>query len=153
MDLGSLFSRSNLASAAAGMATAPIFDAGKTRANIAIAREEAVQARRAYETTILNALRDVEDALARHSAETVRVGELAASVDAARNSLAIAQDQYRTGLVTFINVLQAENTLLNAEDQLVQSRAQIATDLGAIYKALGGGWAERPGEDRLAKAR
>ncbi len=153
MDLGSLFSRSNLASAAAGMATAPIFDAGKTRANIAIAREEAVQARLAYETTILNALRDVEDALARHSAESVRVGELAASVDAARNSLAIAQDQYRTGLVTFINVLQAENTLLNAEDQLVQSRAQIATDLGAIYKALGGGWAEGPGEDRLAKAR
>jgi len=58
----------------------------------------------------------VEDALARYSAEEARRTSLAQSVDAAANSLTIAQDQYRTGLVTFVNVLQAENALLNSRD-------------------------------------
>jgi outer membrane protein TolC len=44
------------------------------------------------------------------------------------------------GLVSFINVLQAENALLASQDQLTQSNAQVATDLVSIYKALGGGW-------------
>ncbi len=61
-------------------------------------------------------------------------------MDAAANSLKIAQDQYKTGLVTFINVLQAENTLLNSRDQLAQSDAQVLSDLVSVYKALGGGW-------------
>jgi outer membrane protein TolC len=54
------------------------------------------------------------------------------------------EDQYRTGLVTFINVLQAENAELNARDQLTQADAQALTDLVAVYKALGGGWACPP---------
>jgi outer membrane protein TolC len=62
-------------------------------------------------------------------------------VDAAANSLTIAQDQYRVGLVTFLNVYTAENALLNARDQLAQSDAQSAQDLVSLYKALGGGWA------------
>ena len=61
---------------------------------------------------------------------------------AAQNSLNIAEAQYKTGFVTFINVLQAENTLLNAQDQLAQSDAQVLSDLISIYKALGGGWTE-----------
>ena len=56
-------------------------------------------------------------------------------------TLVIAEDQYRTGLVTFINVLQAENAELNAKDQLTQADALAVTDLVAVYKALGGGWA------------
>jgi NodT family efflux transporter outer membrane factor (OMF) lipoprotein len=138
--LDSLFSHQNLTSIGVAMASVPIFDAGKTRASIRVAREENRQAEIAYQTAILIALRDVEDALARYSAEETRRTSLAQSVVAAQGSLKIAQDQYRTGFVTFINVLTAENTLLNAEDQLTQSDAQVATDLVAIYKALGGGW-------------
>jgi multidrug efflux system outer membrane protein len=63
-------------------------------------------------------------------------------VTAAQGSLEIAQDQYRTGFVTFVNVYQAQISLFNAQDQLTQSDGQIVTDLVAIYKALGGGWSE-----------
>jgi multidrug efflux system outer membrane protein len=91
---------------------------------------------------VLVALSNVEDALARYRAEETRRAALTRSVAAAQGSLAIAEDQYRTGFVTFINVYQAQITLFNAQDQLTQSDGDIATDLVAIYKALGGGWSE-----------
>ncbi|HEY2179324.1 MAG TPA: efflux transporter outer membrane subunit [Caulobacteraceae bacterium] len=140
MSLGSLFSAQNLTGAGIGMATAPLFNAGKTRAGIAVAREKDVQAELAYRGAVLAALRDVEDALARYRTEEARRLQLVQAVAAAEGSLAIARDQYQVGLVTYINVYAAQNALLNARDQLVQSEAQSATDLVALYKALGGGW-------------
>ena len=139
--LDNLFSNQTFTSAGAGLVTAPLFSAGKTRAAIGEAREQADQARIAYRGAVLGALRDAEDALARHRSEEARRAQLARAVDAAANSLTIARDQYRVGLVTFLNVYTAENTLLNARDQLAQSDAQSAEDLVSLYKALGGGWA------------
>ena len=135
-----LFSSQDFATAAVGMGSAPLLDAGRRGAAVGVAREQNAQAALAYRKAVLGAIRDVEDALARYGGEETRREALARSVDAAKNSLGIAQDQYKTGFVTFINVLQAENALLNAEDQLTQSDAQALTDLVAIYKALGGGW-------------
>jgi multidrug efflux system outer membrane protein len=137
-----LFSSRNLSSAAVGMVSVPVFNGGKIRASIAAAKEEKTQALIAYRSTVLGAFRDVEDALARYTAEETRRTSLAQSVAAAENSLVIAKDQYRAGLVTFINVLQAENSLLNSRDQLTQSDAQVLSDLVSIYKALGGGYGE-----------
>ena len=89
-------------------------------------------------------MRDVEDALARYRSEEERRGHLVQSVIAARSTLAIAEDQYRTGFITFINVLGAQDALLNAQDQLAQSDASVASDIVAVYKALGGGWSTAP---------
>jgi multidrug efflux system outer membrane protein len=144
--IGNLFSADNFASAAVGMATQPLFDGGRRHASVRVAQEETKQAALAYRGAVLVALRDVEDALARYKAEETRRSALARSVTAAQGSLTIAQDQYRTGFVTFINVYQAQITLFNAQDQLTQSDGQIVTDLVAIYKALGGGWAETKAE-------
>jgi len=141
--IGNLFSADNFASAAVGMATQPIFDGGRRHASVRVAREETVQSALAYRGAILVALRDVEDALARYNAEETRRVALARSLEAARGSLKIAEDQYRTGFVTFINVYQAQIAIFNAQDQLTQSDGQIVTNLVAIYKALGGGWTER----------
>jgi NodT family efflux transporter outer membrane factor (OMF) lipoprotein len=138
--LGDLFSHQNLSSIGLAMLSQPLFNAGKTRAAIGVAKEETVQADLAYRAAILAGLRDVEDALARLNSEQARRAQLARAVTAAADSLAIAQDQYRVGLVTFINVYQAETALLNARDQLAQSSAAAASDLVALYKALGGGW-------------
>ena len=135
-----LFSSQDFATAAVGMGSAPLLDAGRRGAAVDVARETNLQASLAYRKAVLGAIRDVEDALARYGSEETRRESLARSVEAAKNSVGIAQDQYKTGFVTFINVLQAENALLNAEDQLTQSDAQVLTDLVAIYKALGGGW-------------
>jgi NodT family efflux transporter outer membrane factor (OMF) lipoprotein len=138
--LGNLFSAQNLASAGVGMLTAPVFNAGKTRATIRAAREENFQALTAYRSTVLGAFRDVEDALSRYEAERARNTSLAQSVTAARNTLLIARDQYATGLVTYVNVLQADDAVLNGENQLAGSDALVLSDLVSVYKALGGGW-------------
>jgi NodT family efflux transporter outer membrane factor (OMF) lipoprotein len=138
--LQSLFSSDNLIGAAVGMATQPLFDGGRRHAAVDIAREQTAQAALAYRAAVLGALRDVEDALSRYRSEQTSRAALARAVDAASNSLTIAQDEYKTGFVTFINVLQAQNALLRVRDQLTQSDAMVLTDLVAIYKALGGGW-------------
>jgi len=138
--LGGLFDSQNLSSVGVGMLTQPIFNAGKTRASIAAAREEKTQADLAYRTAVLGAFKDVEDALGRLQGEEQRRQALVQSVTAAQNSLGIARSQYQAGLVNFISVLQAENAVLTSQDQLTQSDAQSLTDLVALYKALGGGW-------------
>jgi NodT family efflux transporter outer membrane factor (OMF) lipoprotein len=138
--ISNLFSADNFASAAAGLVSEPIFDGGKTRAQIRAAKEERRQAYLAYQSAVLSAFQNVEDALGRLTSEETRRARLADSVTAASNSLAIAQAQYRTGVVPFINVLQSENALLNSRDQLTQSDSQALTDVVAVYKALGGGW-------------
>lgn len=140
MRLNNLFSTQNLSSIGLANASQKLFDAGKTRAQIAAAKEEKVQADLAYRKAVLSAFRDVEDGLARFKAEDERRTELARSVTSAQNQLKIAEAQYQTGFVTFINVLQAQNALLNAQDELAQSDAQVLSDLVSVYKALGGGW-------------
>jgi multidrug efflux system outer membrane protein len=137
----SLFNGHNFTSVAAGTLSAPIFEGGKTHASIRVAREQYAQAGFAYQVAVLGALRDVEDALARYRTDEDRRAALAQGVTASNASRLIAEDQYRTGLVTFINVLQAETAELTARDQLIQADALALTDLVAVYKALGGGWA------------
>jgi outer membrane protein TolC len=138
--LAGLFSSQNLSSAGVGMLSEPLFNAGETRASIAVAKEQAVQANLAYRAAVFGALRDVEDALARLRAEQDRHSQLVRAVTAAQGSLTIADDQYKVGLITYINVYAAQNALLNAQDQLIQSDADADADLIALYKALGGGW-------------
>jgi NodT family efflux transporter outer membrane factor (OMF) lipoprotein len=143
--LNGLFSRQDLVKAALGLVTEPVFDGGRRRAVLGEAREGYTQAELGYRVAVLGALRDVEDSLARHRAEQARHELLLQALQSAESTLAIAEGQYRTGFVTFVNVVQAEYVVLGARDQLVQSDASQATDLVAIYKALGGGWsATRP---------
>ena len=140
MTLSHLLSSQNLMAAGVGLVSEPVFDAGRNRAAFEVAKEERVQADLAYRVAVLGALRDVEDALVRYRGEASRRESLGASVGAAQRSLSIARDQYQAGTVTFINVLQAQRALLDAQDQCIQSDALTVTDLVAVYKALGGGW-------------
>jgi NodT family efflux transporter outer membrane factor (OMF) lipoprotein len=142
MSLSDLLSRQNLIAAALGMASEPVFDGGRNRASVGEAREQYTQALLAYQATVIGALRDVEDALARRQAEEVRRERLEQAVRAAEGTLDIANTRYQTGFVPFVNVLQAQYALLNARDQLTQCQALVVTDLVALYKALGGGWSK-----------
>jgi outer membrane protein TolC len=138
--LDQLFSSKSLLAAAVGMLTEPLFDDRRRHASVDIAKEEAAQATLAYRKAVLGALRDVEDALSRYRSEQERNAALVRATAASTNSLSIAQDQYKAGFVTFINVLQPQSALLSLQDQLTESDAQLLTDLVALYKALGGGW-------------
>jgi NodT family efflux transporter outer membrane factor (OMF) lipoprotein len=120
----------------------PLFEGGRLKAQLAQADERQQRAVLDYRKTVLGALKDVEDALARLDADRQRRAELEAAVGQANGARAIALDQYRAGTANYTGVLTAEQGLHQAEDQLAQTRAAGAEDAVALYKALGGGWSE-----------
>ena len=122
-----------------------LFDAGRVRANIAIQDARVDRALAAYEKTVLTAVQETHTALVNYANEQTRRRSLREAADANRTSLDLARQQYRQGLVDFLAVLDAQRNLLASEDALAQSDQAVASDLVAIYKALGGGWeAETP---------
>ena len=118
----------------------PVFDAGKIRANLEIRNAQQEQALRLYERSVLSALQDVESALVNYAKEQTRYRSLLVAVTANRRAVELADELYRQGLVAFLNVLDAKRTLYSSEDDLTQSEANLAANLVALYKALGGGW-------------
>jgi multidrug efflux system outer membrane protein len=120
--------------------TWPVFDAGKIRANIEIRNAQQQQALTQYEKTILTALQDVETSLVNYSKEQSRYRSLLDAVTANRRALQMATELYGHGLVDFLNVLITQRSLYTVENDLAQSEATKATNLVALYKALGGGW-------------
>jgi NodT family efflux transporter outer membrane factor (OMF) lipoprotein len=134
-----------------GALTAPLFEGGRLRANVRSAREQHAQAVLQYQSVLLGALRDVEDALSRCAAEQRREASLKRSVEASQAALRAAQAQYQGGQVTYINVLTAEQSLLSAQDQLAQSDVQLDQDLASLFKALGGGWQADDPADQLRR--
>jgi len=120
--------------------TWPIFNAGSIRANIEVQSAIQEQTMIQYESTILSALEEVENALVAYGEEQIRRTSLEEAVDAAKQALELAQYKYQTGLIDFTTVLDAQRSLLAYEDQLVQSTGSITSNLVRLYKALGGGW-------------
>lgn len=117
-----------------------IFDAGRIRRNIEVKNAIQEQALLAHEAAVLKALAEVENALTGYAKEQVRQRSLEAAAGAAQRAVEIAQDQYRSGLSDFQNVLNGQRALLSLQDQLAQSQGAVASDLISLYKALGGGW-------------
>jgi len=138
--LDGLLSSSNLTTFGGGLIRWPVFQGGRMRANVKAREEERQQAYFGYQKSVLTALQDAEDALARFNAEQRRLTALLESESAAASSLDIARSQYESGVVTFLNVLNANTTLLDVQDQLARSRLALAQSLVSVYKALGGGW-------------
>jgi multidrug efflux system outer membrane protein len=118
----------------------PIFTAGSIRANIQVQNEIQKQTAAAYEQTVLTALQETEDALIAYAKEHSRRKDLRDSVNASRQALNLANQQYLLGTTAFLNVLTAQRAVYLAEAALVQSDTAISTDVVSIYKALGGGW-------------
>ena len=118
----------------------PIFDAGKIRANIEVRNAQQEQALGQYEKSVLSAFQDVETALANYANEQARYRSLTEAVAANRRAVTMANELYIRGLNDFLNVLDTQRTLYVTESALTQSQATMASNLVALYKALGGGW-------------
>jgi len=117
-----------------------ILDLGHVRSQIQTANAQAQQSLAMYDKAVLTSLEDVENALVAYSKEQVRRHALQEAVDASRSAVAISNDLYKNGLTSFLNVVDAERSLYQAEDELVQSERTVMVNLVALYKALGGGW-------------
>ena len=138
--LGNLFSGDSLQLTASGAAQFPLVDWGRRKATVKSREEDREQAYLRYRSTVLQALRDVEDPLAQIAAERRRNAALQRAVADAQSSANAAESQYRTGFVAQDTVLNAETNVLTAREQLVNSDAQLRQLTVALFKALGGGW-------------
>lgn len=122
------------------------FDGGalfhKREANVAALEQATAQ----YQSTVINAFRNVADALqaVKQDAETLRAQVEAEK--AAAESMTIVQNQYAGGSTTYATVLNAEQTLLNARINRVKAQAARFSDTTALLQALGGGWWNRVDE-------
>ena len=120
--------------------TQTIFDAGRRSSQVRVARAGADLAFATYRQTVLTGLEDVENAIQSLEAAKARQAELAVALDASNNAAVYARSQYRSGLIDFLTLLQSEQALLSARDQLATARADQALALVQLYLALGGGW-------------
>jgi outer membrane protein TolC len=102
------------------------------------ARQE--QALIRYEQAVLTSLEETENALVSFGKEQERHRSLRDSETASRRAVELANAQHRAGLVDFLNVLEAERTLLVVQEELAVSDRRLGQNLIRLYKALGGGW-------------
>ncbi len=119
-----------------------LFQGGSLRANVRVEKARAEQALDTYRQTVLVALEDTENALVAYAKEQSRRESLSQSVQSSEAAFHLSSELYRSGLVDFLDVLDAERTLYAAQDALVESTESVSLDLVQLYKALGGGWQE-----------
>jgi len=143
-DIGDLFrwsSRTWLLGPMAGtMLSMPLFDGGRNKALEASARAQYDDALAQYRQSVLAAFREVEDGLSglRILAEQSR--EQAQSVEAARRAAQLSSARYRNGFVNYLEVIDAERTVLSTERAATQVERERALATVALVRALGGGW-------------
>lgn len=123
-----------------GSITAPIFDAGRRERQADAQRAVADSAQASYESTVLTALEEVENALVGLRNTRTRRAALGAALEAARNAALLARNRYTGGLIDFQTVLDTERTVLALEDSLATSEGDGVLAVVQLYKALGGGW-------------
>ena len=92
-----------------------------------------------YEKTIQVAFREVADALAARATLTEEIEAQKAVRDAQAERLSLAQARYQNGIANYLDVLDAERELFNAEQALVQSQLLKLTNAVDLYRSLGGG--------------
>jgi NodT family efflux transporter outer membrane factor (OMF) lipoprotein len=140
LQLGALGNSGAAASSLLAGITAPIFDAGRLRAQVEIQSAVREQAQIAYEKIVLTALQEVENALVALARSQERVEALGNAAESARVAAELARQRYSAGLIDFQSVLDTERTLLSSEDSLASAREFAVQALIRLYKALGGGW-------------
>jgi outer membrane protein, multidrug efflux system len=118
--------------------TWPGLNLGRVKAEVdaAEAREDASRAQ--YNQVVLAAMQDVETSLSRYRAARVRVERLQEASAASERAAELARLRFSEGITDFLQVLDAERTELEAQDQLAQGRIDAATAYAALYRAVGG---------------
>ncbi|MBJ6726683.1 efflux transporter outer membrane subunit [Geomesophilobacter sediminis] len=146
-----LFNANNLVWGLGGSLVAPIFHGGELKAKkrAAVAAFEAAGAR--YRETVLEAFQNVADvlqALDRDAATLVALGD---AETVARQSFEVSRDQYGFGVVSYLTLLNAERQYQEARLAVVPARAAGYADTAALFQAVGGGWWNRPPEEKVTQ--
>ena len=123
-----------------------VFDGGKLIGQKDLAQATQRELIASYQSAVLNAYADVENALGQVANNGKAEIHLGREVEAASEAFKISQLQYRQGVTELLTVLQAQQTLFAAEDQLAQTKLARMQAVIHLFEALGGGWTEPPEE-------
>jgi outer membrane protein, multidrug efflux system len=140
MVTGALTGGTSAVASLIGSLAQTIFDAGRIRQQIAVQGAVQEQAVVTYESTVLTALEEVENALVSLEKNRERLDALNRAAEASRNAALLARQQYAAGLSDFQTVLDTQRSVLSAEDSVASTQVNRTTALIQLYKALGGGW-------------
>ncbi|WP_442753821.1 efflux transporter outer membrane subunit [Methylocystis sp. JAN1] len=145
-DLGKIFAPGSLFLTAGPSFRWSILNYGRIANNIRAQDARLQEALVNYQDVVIRAARESEDALIAFLKGQQRAAALQKSVEAARRAVELSFIQYREGAENFQRVLDAQTRLLDERNRLAETRSSIATNLVALYKALGGGWEIRKGK-------
>ncbi|AGW90433.1 AdeC/AdeK/OprM family multidrug efflux complex outer membrane factor [Cupriavidus necator] len=124
----------------------PLFTAGSLRASLDFAAIQKDVNVAQYERTVQTAFREVADGLAARGTYTSQLQAQVRFVEAAQDAYGLADRRYRTGVDSYLAVLDAQRSLYNAQQLLIEARLEQLTSEVNLYKALGGGWHDQTGK-------
>ncbi len=142
-----LFSSDSVTYFAGPSLTWDLFNYGRIRNQVRVQDARLQQLVANYQNTVLNAAREVEDAMVGFLEEQVQAGYLAEAVSASKRSVDISALQYGEGLTDYQRVLDAQRGLTRDQDALAAAQGSIAINLVNMYAALGGGWQVRSDQE------
>lgn len=149
--LGNLVSSGSVQALANSQLNIPVLDFGRGRAETGVASEQATQARLAYQQSVLNALADVEQSLARVATERARNQSLQDDLHQASMTKAAAMANFTAGLSDYSPVVLAEEDVIAARLRLLDSDFALKQSEVRLFKALGGGWSASVTDVELQK--
>lgn len=120
--------------------TLPIFNAGRNRANLDMAKANRAIEVAQYEKAIQSAFREVSDALAQRDTLGRQLQAQQALVDATADSYRLSQARFERGVDSYLQALDAQRSLYSAQQTLITTQLSRFTNLATFYKAMGGGW-------------
>jgi outer membrane protein TolC len=130
----------SIGSSIAGSISQTILNRRSLKGNLKLQKALLDQYEISYDSTLLGAVKDVENSLLAFGKDQARRDSLATASQSAEQAAEMSRELYSSGLKDFLTVLDSERTLLNVQNNLVQSNATVDTDLVQLFKALGGGW-------------
>jgi len=144
-----LFNWDNRASAYGASLVWPIFNYGRIVNSIRVQDAVFQQAVLNYQNTVLQAQQEVEDARAAFAAAQAALAALTDAADSARRTTQLAFVRYKEGAADYTTVLTSLQLELQVEDGLASARGAVPLALVSVYRALGGGWQLREGQQLL----
>ena len=145
--LSDMFKNNSLGYSVGPSITWNLFNYGRITNNVRVQDARFQQLAVDYENTVLQAVQEVEDATVAFLRTQDKVVFLGDAVKAYKSSVDLSLLQYKEGLVDFQRVLDAQQNLVQQQDNLVATTGDVGLSLISLYKALGGGWEMRAGQD------
>ncbi len=148
--LGELFKKSAFVYNIAGTAAVPIFTAGRISSRVRLAEGQTQEALATYQKAVRSAFTEVSDSLIDIAKRREQRAEQESLVDARERAVRLSQLRYRGGVDSYLQVLDAETRLFDAQLQLADLKRDELTAIVQLYRALGGGWPSTRGPNAQA---